>query len=145
MDHSVYSQTHQFLTKHNISWKFVAVRAASGGGWWERMVGTTKHCLCKVLGQSQVSEEGLNTILIAIEAAINSRPIVKARDESAALTPAHFLLGERLMALPTGPVPKTNSSLTKEFRMRQKLADNLQKWWQREYLMTLRSSHEVRQ
>ena len=68
------------------------------------MVGTTKHCLCEVLGHSQVSEEGLNTILVAVEAAINSRPIVKARDESAALTPAHFLIGERLMALPTGPV-----------------------------------------
>jgi hypothetical protein len=53
------------------------------------------------LGRFQVSEEGLNTILVAIEAAINSRPIVKAEDEAGALTPAHFLIGERLTAIPS--------------------------------------------
>jgi hypothetical protein len=81
------------------------------------MVGTTKRCLCKVLGRQQLSEEGLNTTLVAIEAAINSRPIVQAEDKSGVLTPAHFLIGEKLTALPTGPEPETNRSLTKEFRM----------------------------
>jgi hypothetical protein len=87
----------------------------------------------------------LNTTLIAIEAAINSRPIVQAEDESGTLTPAHLLIGERLTAIPTGPESKTNGSLTKEFRMRQKLADDFWRRWQRENLTTLRSFHEVRQ
>jgi hypothetical protein len=108
------------------------------------MVGTTKRCLRKVLGRLQVSEEGLNTVLVTIEAAINSRPIVQAEDGSGALTPAHFLVGERLTAIPTGPEPETNGSLTKEFRMRQRLADDLWGQWQRGYLTTLRSFHEVR-
>ena len=63
------------------------------------MVGTTKRCLRKVVGRFQVSEEGLNTILVAIEAAI--KPIVQAEDESGALTPAHFLVGERLVTVVT--------------------------------------------
>jgi hypothetical protein len=109
------------------------------------MVGTTKRCLRKVLGRSQVPEEALNTVLVTIEAAINSRPIVQDEDGSGALTPAHFLVGERLTAIPTGPEPETNGSLTKEFRMRQRLADELWRRWQREYLTTLRSFHEVRQ
>jgi hypothetical protein len=109
------------------------------------MVGTTKRCLRKALGRSQVPEEGLNTTLITIEAAINSRPIVQAEDESGTLTPAHLLIGERLTAIPTGPDPKTNGSLTKEFRMRQKLADDFWRRWQREYLTTLWSFHAVRQ
>ena len=88
------AKTHQFLTHHNISWKFIAPRAAWWGGWWEKMIGTTKCCLHKVLGRFQVSE-GLNTTLMAIEAAINSRPSVQAEDEAEALTPAHFLIGER--------------------------------------------------
>jgi hypothetical protein len=89
------------------------------------MVGTTKRCLREVLGRHQVSQGGLNTIPVAIEAAINSRPIVQTEDELGALTPAHFLVGERLTAVPTGPEPETNGSLTKEFRMRQKLIDDL--------------------
>ena len=109
------------------------------------MVGTTKCCLRKVLGRYQVSEEGMNTTLVAIEAAINSRPIVQAEGDSGALTPAHFLVGGRLKAIPTGTEPGTNGSLAKEFRMRQKLADDFWIRWQREYLTTLRSFHEVRQ
>ena len=87
------------------------------------MIGTTKRGLRKVLGRLQVSEEGLNTTLVAIESAINSRTIVQA-EESDALTPAHFLIGNRLTAIPSGPEPETNGSLKKEFRMRQKLADD---------------------
>jgi hypothetical protein len=87
----------------------------------------------------------MNTTLVAIESAINSRPIVQAEDETDALTPAHFLIGGRLTAIPTGPEPETNGSLTKEFRMRQKLADDFWRRWQREYLTTLRSFNEVRQ
>jgi hypothetical protein len=60
------AKTHHFLAHHNISWKFIAPMAAWWGGWWERMIGTTKRCLRKVLGRFQVSEEGLNTILVAI-------------------------------------------------------------------------------
>ena len=105
------------------------------------MVGTTKRCLRKVLGRLQVSEEGLNTTLVAIDAAINSRPIGQAEDETGVLTPAHFLIGERLTTIPSGREPETNRSLTKEFKMRQKLADDFWRRWQKEYLTTLRSFH----
>jgi hypothetical protein len=63
-----------------------------------------------VLGRFQVSEEGLNTTLVAIESAINSRSIVQAEDEAGALTPAHFLIGERLTAIPSGPEPETSGN-----------------------------------
>jgi len=80
---------------------------------------------------------------LAIEAAIDSRPMVQAEDEAGSLTPAHFLIGERLTAIPHGP--ETNGSLTKESRMRQKHAEDFWRRWQREYLTTLRSFHDVRQ
>ena len=138
------AKTHLFLTHHNIIWKFIAPRAAWWGGWWERMIATMKHCLCKVLGRFQVSQEGLNNTLVATEDAIKSRPIVQAEDEAGALIPAHLLIVERLTATPSGPEPETNGSLTKEFRMWQKQADDFWRRWQREYLTTLRNFHEVR-
>jgi len=40
---------------------------------------------------------------------------VQAEDEAGALTPGHFLTGERQTAITTGPEPKKNGGLTKEF------------------------------
>jgi len=137
--------SHRFLAQHNIAWKFIAPRAAWWGGWWERMVGNTKRCLRKVLGRLQVSEEGLNTTFVAIETAIYSRPIGQTEDETGVLTPAHFLIGERLTTIPSAREPETNRSLSKEFKMRQKLADEFWRRWQKEYLNILRSFHEIRQ
>jgi len=45
-----------------------------------------------------------------MEAAIKPRPIVQAEDEEGALTPAHFLIGEKLTAIPSGPEPVTMGS-----------------------------------
>jgi hypothetical protein len=139
------SKTHQYLARHGITWKFIVPRAAWWGGWWERMIGSTKRCLRKVLGRSQVDEEGLNTILVSIEASLNSRPITQDEATADVLTPAHFLVGERLTALPTGPEPAARRDLAKEFRRQQRATEDFWKKWQREYLTQLKSFHEVRQ
>ena len=68
------------------------------------MVGTTKRCLRKVLGCSQVDEEELHTILVVTEAALNSRSIIQDEDNEN-LTPAHFLTGGKLTTIPHGPEP----------------------------------------
>lgn len=138
------TKTYQFLAHNGITWKFIAPRAAWWGGWWERMVGTTKRCLRKILGQAKLTEEQLNTTLVSIEAAINSRPITQGED-SVALTPAHFLTGEKLTTIPSGPEPTQPHDLAKEFRLRQKLADDFWKRWTKEYILQLRSFHEVQQ
>jgi len=79
---SVFSaaKTHQYFVEQGLRWKFNMPRAAWWGGWWERMVATTKRCLRKVLGRSQVDKEELQTILVGIEAALNSRPIIENHD-----------------------------------------------------------------
>ena len=87
------------------------------------MVGTVKRGLRKVLGQSSLTEEQLNTTLISIEAAVNSRPITYSGD-SDALTPAHFLIREGLLTIPKGPKPETRKDLAKEFQLRLKLSDD---------------------
>ena len=77
------------------------------------MVGTVKRCLRKVLGQSRLTEKQLNTTLISIETAVNSRPITQGED-AAALTLAHFLFGEGLATIPMGPEPRARKNLAKE-------------------------------
>jgi len=108
------------------------------------MIGTTKCCIRKVLGKRQVDDEKLNTILASIEAAINSRPLTQV-DGPETLTPAHFLHGGWLNTIPTGPEPTLTKSLTKEFRLQQQVVEDFWKRWTKEYLLELRSYHQVRQ
>jgi hypothetical protein len=114
----------------------------SASGLVARMVGTIKRCLRKVLEQSSLTEEQLNTTLISIEAAVNSRPITQSED-SAALTPAYFLIGEGLATIPIRSEPAARLNLAKEFRLKQKLSDDFRKRWIKEYLLELRNFHEV--
>jgi hypothetical protein len=106
------------------------------------MVGTIKRCLRKVLGQSRLTEDQLNITLVSIEAAVNSRPITQGEDSSA-LTPAHFIIGEGLTTIPTGAEPTARQNLAKELRLKQKLSSDFWKRWTKEYLLELRSFHEV--
>jgi len=136
------SKTHQFLAHNGIVWKFIAPRAAWWGGWWERKIGTVKRCLRKVLGLSRLTEEQLNTTLISIEGAVNSRTITQGKD-SFAVTPAHFLIGEGLVTKPMGTEPTARQNLNKELRLKQKMSDDFLKRWTKEYLLKLRNFHEV--
>ncbi len=101
------------------------------------MVATTKRCLRKVLGRSQVDAEGLQTFLIGIEAALNSRPINKD-DEDETLTPAHFLTGGRLPTIPQGTENVRTQTLTRDFQQHQRLTEVLWRCWQTEYLLQSR-------
>jgi len=107
------------------------------------MVATTKRCLRKELGRSQVDEEELQTNLVGIEAALNSRPIIQDDDDET-LTPAHFLTGGKLTTIPHGPEPVRTENLTRSFRQHQRLTEALWRRWQREYLLQLRNYHEIR-
>jgi hypothetical protein len=90
---------------------------------------------------ARLTEEQLNTTLISIEAAVKSRPIMQGED-SAALTPAHFLIGG-LVTIPTGTEPAVRQNLAKELRLKQKLSDDFWKRWTKEYLLELRNFHKV--
>jgi len=105
------------------------------------MFGTTKLCLRKLLGPSQVDEEEIHTILVGTEAALNSRRIIQV-DDNDILTPSHFLTGGKLTTIPHGPEPNRMENLTKSFR--QLLTEALCRGWQKEYLLHLRNYHEVR-
>jgi len=107
------------------------------------MVATTKRCLRKVLGRSKVDEEELQTNLVGIEAALNSRPIIQD-DDNETLTTAHFFTGGKLTTFPHGPEAVGTENLTRSFRQHQRLTEALWRRWQMEYLLQLRNYREVR-
>lgn len=141
----------EYFGSRGINWKFIAERAAWWGGFYERMVRSTKSILKKGLGLANLNYQEMETILCETEAAINSRPITFVYSDSrepSPLTPAHFLLGERITALPPQKFNPTiqNASreqLTQRLKHRQNLNDRLWKKWKEEYLLQLRSAHHA--
>lgn len=65
----------EFLAPNNIEWKFIPPSSPHMGGLWEAGVKSCKHHLKRVIGQNLLTFEELTTILVQIEACLNSRPI----------------------------------------------------------------------
>lgn len=144
------TQVKDFMASLKVEWKFIIERAPWWGGFWERLVQSVKGSLKRTLGKNLFTFEELTTILTEIEAVINSRPLTAISDQFdgvSALTPAHFLTGQRLTQLPdldaTHPIPgsKTIGELKKRFRIREQCLSHLAKRWKQEYILQLQSAH----
>ena len=63
---------------------------------------STKHCLKKTIGTTKLSYEELQTVLVEVEAILNSRPLtyVSSEDLEEPLLLSHLLTGCRLICLP---------------------------------------------
>ena len=64
-----------FLSERRIEWRFNLAKASWWGGFFERMVKSTKRCLKKQLGNAKLRFEELMTVLTEVKAVLNSRPL----------------------------------------------------------------------
>ena len=122
-------------------WNFIAPLSPWRGGWWERLVRSVKSSLKKTLGKKLLCREELETVLVEIEACLNSRPLTFVSDESDGaepLTPAHFLLGHnRGYYSSASPEPDDCMSLEASLACRKCLVDQFWKIWKAEYVRNL--------
>ena len=104
----------QYLLSHRINWTHSPARSPHFGGIWEAGVKQMKALLHKHLGTQRLTSEEFSTVIIEAEAILNSRPLVPLDsaplDGSQILTPAHFLIGRPLKALPG--MPDTTTKIT---------------------------------
>lgn len=114
---------------------------------WERLVRSVKRCLKKSLGRTSLTFEELETILIEIEATLNSRPLTYIYDEqegvSYPLTPSCLINGRRIPTTPNDiqfEISCTNKSLTKRARYQNRILKSFTDQWKKEYLLSIRES-----
>ncbi|XP_053686290.1 uncharacterized protein LOC128735831 [Sabethes cyaneus] len=89
--------------KEGMQWHFNPPSAPHFGGLWEAAVRSAKHHLLRVIGDSTLTFEDFNTLLVQVEACLNSRPLTQLSDDPMdlrPLTPGHFLTGGSLQSLP---------------------------------------------
>ena len=88
------------FSSKGIIWRFNLERAVWFGGLFERMIGTVKRCMRKVLKNAKLNFEELVTILTEIESTIHNRRLTyQYNDLVEALRPSHLLCGRRISSL----------------------------------------------
>lgn len=91
------------LANKESKWSFIPPSAPHFGGIWEANIKSAKATMKKVIGLRPLTFEKLSTLVVKIEACMNSRPLFPVTgelDDLDYLTPGHVLIGRALHQLP---------------------------------------------
>ncbi|XP_076397821.1 uncharacterized protein LOC143266093 [Megachile rotundata] len=128
------------LADRGVRWVFNPPAAPHFGGLWEAAVRSVKHHLRRVIDDAALTYEEMTTLLAEVEACLNSRPLQPITDDpedTSALTPGHFLVGEPLLAIPEASLVKVAPNRLTRWRLLQQMRDHLWARWSQEYIQSL--------
>lgn len=92
-----------YFALQNIKWKFLPASSPHFGGLWESNIKSVKRHLFKVVNNIYFTYDEFYTLLVQIEAILNSRPLFPMSSDPndlTPLTPSHFLIGKPLITVP---------------------------------------------
>jgi hypothetical protein len=137
------TQIANLLANDGTTWKFNPPSAPHFGGKWEAGVKSVKFHLRRVIGEASLTYEEFSTLLIQIEAVLNSRPLCPISDDSTdvtALTPGHFLIGAALTSVPE---PALSDIVLSRLSRWQLLRQMLEAFWSRWSAECLQRFHAI--
>ncbi|XP_062707485.1 uncharacterized protein LOC134288006 [Aedes albopictus] len=123
-------------------WVFIPPGTPHMGGAWERMVRSIKTAVEAAYNNNRkLNDEALETFMVEAEAIVNSRPLTYlplTSEESEALTPNHFLLGNSNgVKQPAVEATDPAVALRSSWHQVQHQLDMFWRRWLKEYLPTL--------
>lgn len=136
------------LAADQINWHFIPARSPNFGGIWEAGIKSTKYHIKRVIGNVALNFEEFNTVLSRVEAILNSRPLCPLTSDptdSTALTPAHFLIGKTLTALPERDITEVHEGRLTRWQRLQSIIQHYWTRWHKEYLSELQTRTKWRQ
>ena len=107
------------------------------GGVFERMIQSAKRGIQGILGNAEVTDEELGTVITGAESLMNSRPLTPVSgdpNDEPVLTPNHFLIGQVGGELAPERVDYTSFNPRKRWRRVQELIRQTWRRWMQEYL-----------
>ncbi|XP_063394966.1 uncharacterized protein LOC134679941 [Cydia fagiglandana] len=128
------------MSNERIDFKFIPAYAPHMAGLWEANIKCIKAHLHRVLGNAHLVFEDLYTILVQIEALLNSRPLTPLSTDPRdmrPLTPGHFLVGRPMTALPSPPLVDVNQNRLTRFERLEQLRQHFWARWHKEYITEL--------
>ena len=126
--------------KDNVQWNFIPPHAPHWGGIWEAGVKSMKNHVRRTVGESVHTFEEITTMLVEIEAVLNSRPLCPVTNDPndlSILTPGHFLIGDSLLSPPRPSLLDINPNRLGVYKQISQRVEHFARRWKREYLSTL--------
>lgn len=145
------TQWHEEMAKElsvfQTSWHYNPPGTPHFGGLWEAGVKSVKYHLKRIIGKTRLTYDEFETVLIQIEACLNSRPLCEVRNDTdeMVITPGHFLIHDNLLALPDNNRDSEKWSYADRWNLLQKIVQDFWKIWSLEYLNTVRQRRKWRE
>ena len=123
----------------HFSWYMIPTYSPNFGGGYERMVGSVKTILYRLMHTNLVSFDLFRTMLAMATACVNSRPLAQVSNDPRdplPVTPAHLVIGRGLHEFPDweAPLPPPGSK-DKQYRERRRLIRLFWYKWHREFFL----------
>ncbi|XP_072377907.1 uncharacterized protein [Diabrotica undecimpunctata] len=119
-------QDHSIIESNE--WHFIPPKLPHFRNLWEAGVKSMKSHLKRVVCNAHLTYEEFSTILTQVESVLNSRPISALSSDPndlCPLTPAHFLIGRPLTAIPEPDLMSINENRLTHFQRLQKMVQNI--------------------
>lgn len=131
-----------YASINQIEFKFIPPYAPHFGGLWESGVKSCKHHISRVIGNANLTYEEFSTVLVQIEAVLNSRPMYPMSSDPndfTPLTPAHFLIGRPMTCPAERDLTTVALSSLSRYKRVEQLRQSFWKRWSKEYISELQS------
>jgi len=119
----------KLLAQDGTQWRFNPSSVPHFSGKWEAGVKSVKFHLKRIVRDTLLTYEEFNTLLIQIEAILNSRPLTSCTDDPEdlnVLTPSHFIME---CAPTTIPKPSTETIKVSHLSRWQLLRQMTERFW----------------
>ncbi|KAH1016960.1 hypothetical protein HUJ05_007701 [Dendroctonus ponderosae] len=127
------------LADQKLKWHFIPANSLTFGGLWEAGIKSAKSHFKRVIG--------ICTLLVEIEGILNSRllcPLTEDPEDCSSLTPAHFLIGRTLTAVPEYNLTHVAENRLSKWQHIQAMLQHYWKRWSKEYLSELQTGTKWR-
>lgn len=128
------------MAKEGITFHFIPAYSPHFAGLAEAGVKSTKHHLVRVLGLCNLTYEELYTMMVQVEAILNSRPLTPLSsnpEDLTPLTPGHFLIGRPITSLPSPDYRDQSINSLSRFERIELLRQHFWSRWSKEYISEL--------
>jgi hypothetical protein len=134
------TRVQDFLANEGRDWRVIPPHGPHHAGLWEAAVKSMKYHLRRTMGAHNATYEELSTLLVQIEACLNSRPLCTLFDDpfnQTYLSSGQFLIGQPLTQLPSIDYTNIKCNSLSRWQMFQQLQQQFWQRWSADYLQGL--------